>query len=89
MSEKQAVWSEKSSQSGIVTVWIDCPDKKVNTLSLELMPAFERVFDEIGQDSSVRAVVIASAKQSGFIAGADIDDLDEVDTASKGSVVLS
>ena len=29
-------------------------------------------------------MVIASAKQSGFIAGADIDDLDEVDTASKG-----
>lgn len=84
MSENQAVWSEKSEDSGIVTVWINCPGKKVNTLSLDLMPKFEQVFDQIGKDSSVRAVIIASAKETGFIAGADIDDLDDVDSVARG-----
>jgi 3-hydroxyacyl-CoA dehydrogenase/enoyl-CoA hydratase/3-hydroxybutyryl-CoA epimerase len=87
MTQAADVWYEVADETGVATVWIDCRDKKVNTLSLELMPQFEKVFDELQRDESVRAVVIASAKENGFIAGADIDDLNEVDTAAEGSAL--
>jgi 3-hydroxyacyl-CoA dehydrogenase / enoyl-CoA hydratase / 3-hydroxybutyryl-CoA epimerase len=87
MTKESAVWYERADASGVATVWIDCHDQKVNTLSVALMPQFEKVFDELSQDSAVKAVVIASGKDNGFIAGADIDDLNEVDSAADGSAL--
>ena len=70
---------------GIATVWIDCQDKKVNTLSVDLMPEFTAVFGKISADPRIKAIVIASGKETGFIAGADIDDLGLVRTAAEGA----
>ena len=70
---------------GIATVWIDCQDKKVNTLSVDLMPEFTAVFGKISADPRIKAIVIASGKETGFIAGADIDDLGLVRTAVEGA----
>lgn len=80
-----AVRLEGPDGDGIATVWIDCPGKKVNTLSVSLMPEFEALFGKIGGDSRIKAVVIASGKDSGFIAGADIDDLGLVRTVAEGA----
>ena len=70
---------------GIATVWIDCQDKKVNTLSVDLIPEFTAVFGKISADPRIKAIVIASGKETGFIAGADIDDLGLVRTATEGA----
>lgn len=80
----QALRLDGPDGDGIATLWIDCPDQKVNTLSTKLLPQFEALFAEVTRNKAVKAVVIASAKSSGFIAGADIDDLNDVKTASDG-----
>jgi 3-hydroxyacyl-CoA dehydrogenase/enoyl-CoA hydratase/3-hydroxybutyryl-CoA epimerase len=82
-----AVRLEGPDGDGIATVWIDCPGKKVNTLSVALMPEFDAVFSKIPADSRIKAVVIASGKDSGFIAGADIDDLGKVTTTAEGAAL--
>ncbi|MSP92086.1 MAG: fatty acid oxidation complex subunit alpha FadJ [Myxococcales bacterium] len=75
---------EAPDSDGVATLWIDCPGKKVNTLSVALLPEFETIFAALQAQRSVRAIVVASAKESGFIAGADIDDLGAVKSASDG-----
>ncbi|MSQ83265.1 MAG: fatty acid oxidation complex subunit alpha FadJ [Myxococcales bacterium] len=68
---------------GIATLWIDCPGKKVNTLSLDMMPEFAAMYATIAANTAIRGLVVASGKDTGFIAGADLDDLGQVDSASK------
>lgn len=80
-----AVRYEGTDDAGIGVVWIDIPGKKVNTLSPAMMPAFETAFEAARADASLRALVIASGKESSFIAGADIDDLDTVTSAEEGA----
>ena len=80
-----AIRYEAADSRGVGVVWIDVPDKKVNTLSVALMPQLEAVFAEASDDRALRALVIASGKPSGFIAGADIDDLNDVTTAARGT----
>lgn len=80
-----AIRYEAADARGVGVVWIDVPEKKVNTLSVALMPQLEAVFAEAAGDGKLRALVIASGKPSGFIAGADIDDLNDVTTAARGT----
>ena len=84
-TEAQSVRYEPADGQGIGVVWIDVPDQKVNTLSVRLMPQFETAFAAARADASLRALVIASGKESNFIAGADIGDLNGVASAEEGA----
>lgn len=53
-------------------LWLDVPGHSVNTLGRETEAELDEALDLIEGDSAIEAVVIASAKPSGFIAGADI-----------------
>ncbi len=85
VTHNSAIRFEKPDKDGICILWIDCPGQKVNTLSVAMLPQFERAFAEIVADPSVQGVVIASGKDTGFIAGADIDDLGLIHSASEGT----
>ena len=72
--------------SGVAIVRFDNPDKKVNTLSFALMREAQVMWEaEVHADTAVKAVVFTSAKESGFIAGADIFDISSV--GDKSSLV--
>jgi len=60
---------------GVLTLFFDLPGEKVNTLGKGLIPELERALAEIENDPEVRAVVIASGKPDGFIAGGDLREL--------------
>jgi len=60
-------------RGSVMIIWIDVPGASVNTLSPALVTEFESVFKEIEQDRELRGAVIASGKQDGFIAGADVE----------------
>ncbi len=66
---------------GIATVLVDVPGEPVNTLSPELGEELDRVLTGLGKDPSVKAVVFASGKKDGFVAGARIEMLQ----ATKGA----
>jgi 3-hydroxyacyl-CoA dehydrogenase/enoyl-CoA hydratase/3-hydroxybutyryl-CoA epimerase len=84
-SEESALRYEPAGDDGIGVLWFDCPGKKVNTLSVGLIDQVGRILDAANADTRARGIVIASAKESGFIAGADIDDLGSVTTAEEGA----
>lgn len=73
------------TKSGVALVIIDSPGDSMNTLKADFAARFSEVLDRLDADSSVRAVVLASAKQDSFVAGADIQMLEELETAEQAT----
>ena len=69
---------------GVGVLTYDLPGSPVNTLNTRVAPVFERVFAEIVSNTSISAVVIVSGKADSWIAGADIDELGQITSASQG-----
>jgi len=58
---------------GVAIVWMDHSEKAVNTLSPAVVAEFNDLVLPLLDDASVRALVVASAKEDTFIAGADLE----------------
>ncbi|MDX1630603.1 MAG: enoyl-CoA hydratase-related protein [Thermoanaerobaculia bacterium] len=65
-------------REGMAWITLDAPGKPVNTLSRDLMVWFEETLKEL-EDSGLGGLVIRSGKPGTFIAGADIDELQELE----------
>jgi 3-hydroxyacyl-CoA dehydrogenase/enoyl-CoA hydratase/3-hydroxybutyryl-CoA epimerase len=57
---------------GVLVATIDMPGRSMNVFSADLMDSLDRLIDQVGAASDVRAAVIASGKTA-FIAGADLE----------------
>jgi len=57
---------------GIATVLLDEPGEAVNTLSAEVGEEFDAILGSLERDGRVKAIVFASGKKDGFVAGANI-----------------
>jgi 3-hydroxyacyl-CoA dehydrogenase/enoyl-CoA hydratase/3-hydroxybutyryl-CoA epimerase len=64
-----ASWTKRGD---VAVITVDQQGEKINKISPDVIRAFDELFREIDQDSSVKAAVMISAKKD-FIAGADID----------------
>jgi 3-hydroxyacyl-CoA dehydrogenase/enoyl-CoA hydratase/carnithine racemase len=58
---------------GVAVVWLDHSEKPVNTLTPTVVAEFNELVLPLMDDDSVRALVVASAKEDTFIAGADLE----------------
>ena len=58
---------------GVATLLLDDPAEKVNVIHPELMLEFAGLLDSLEADDGVRALVLASGKPDGFVAGARIE----------------
>src|SRR6188508_2084108 len=67
-----------SIDDGIATLLLDLPGSKVNKLTRAVMTELEARIVGLGKDPGVRALVIASGKPDGFVAGADIDEIESL-----------
>uniref|UniRef100_A0A0K0F5C5 Trifunctional enzyme subunit alpha, mitochondrial n=1 Tax=Strongyloides venezuelensis TaxID=75913 RepID=A0A0K0F5C5_STRVS len=66
----------------IAVVKMDLPGEKQNVLNESLTSGFNKVFDEINKNDSIKGVVIMSGKTGSFVAGADITMLEKAGSAS-------
>jgi 3-hydroxyacyl-CoA dehydrogenase/enoyl-CoA hydratase/3-hydroxybutyryl-CoA epimerase len=69
-------------QGGVATLLVDDPAERVNTLHPELLLEFVRLLDELEGDDGVKALVLASGKPDGFVAGAKIELMQHVTDAA-------
>lgn len=67
---------------------IDVADSAVNMLSNEVMQDLDKALDYLAQHHPA-GLVICSSKDSGFIAGADIDEFSGLDTTEKGLALVA
>ncbi len=69
-------------QGGVATVLVDVPGAPVNTLTEGVGAEFRAILEALERDPAVKAVVLASGKKDGFVAGADIEMLRDVGGAA-------
>ncbi len=62
----------------IATLTFDLVNEKINKLSFEILKEFKETLDLVENDSSIKALVIDSAKKNIFIAGADIKEIEKL-----------
>jgi 3-hydroxyacyl-CoA dehydrogenase/enoyl-CoA hydratase/3-hydroxybutyryl-CoA epimerase len=73
MSEHMTHWQSERGEDGVHTLRLDVADSRVNVLSAPVLEELDALLAELEADPP-KALVIASAKPSGFIAGADIKE---------------
>ena len=73
---------------GVAVALLNVRDETMNVIAEGLAEDLELVFTRVRRDPSIRALVVGSAKSTGFLAGADIkmlDKLTNLDEAVRGS----
>jgi 3-hydroxyacyl-CoA dehydrogenase/enoyl-CoA hydratase/3-hydroxybutyryl-CoA epimerase len=86
-TEKQTSYLTIEKQEGVGIIWMDMPGENVNKISLDLVDEFEKVFQQIQNDTDVKAAVLISRKKS-FIAGADIEKFLEMGPGEAAKAAL-
>ncbi len=69
-------------QGGIAFVTFDLPESKLNTLGFKSMTELNEIIEKLKSDSSVRGLVIMSGKKDSFIAGADVSEIQAIQSRS-------
>nr|XP_033793835.1 trifunctional enzyme subunit alpha, mitochondrial [Geotrypetes seraphini] len=67
----------------VAVVRFNTPNSKVNTLSLQVQSEFSQVMNEIWANEAVRSIVLISSKPGCFIAGADINMIEDCKTSQE------
>ena len=72
------MWTIERDDEGIAWVGLDAPGKSTNTLDRQVLDAFETVISGF-EKNPPNGIVLYSKKEAGFIAGADIEMLGELE----------
>ncbi|HEY0853925.1 MAG TPA: 3-hydroxyacyl-CoA dehydrogenase, partial [Devosia sp.] len=78
-------WRFELDFEGIGWLTIDTPKAPVNTLSREAIAELETLvlrFEDLVAEGALQGVVLLSAKDTGFIAGADVSEFDQMSDVS-------
>lgn len=82
-------WRLQTDSDQILWLYFDKQNAAVNTLNQEVMNEFSQILDAIITDEKTyKGVVIASAKKTGFIAGADISEFNQFKTIENAVTLL-
>ncbi|MGB5079635.1 MAG: enoyl-CoA hydratase-related protein, partial [Burkholderiales bacterium] len=80
MAENYRHWKLETDRDGILWLSFDKADASTNVLSAEVMAELERILDGLAAKNP-KGLVIRSAKASGFIAGADVEEFTKLKDA--------
>ena len=69
---------------GIAIITMDDPTQAQNVLNTNISAEFEAVFSDVSSDSDLTALIFTSSKDDCFIAGADINMLQDIKTEDEG-----
>ena len=78
MTDHDGFRVERDGTRGVVTITLDVPEK-MNRVSMKAREQLAALFEELGPDEAVRAVVLTGAGERAFTAGGDIPGFLEKD----------
>ena len=81
-------WHLINEENGIVVAVFDKAGESANSLSAEVMAEFGEILDQFDKQSP-KGLIIRSGKEAGFIAGADIEEFSQLDSAEKGRALVT
>lgn len=74
----------KHNDHGVCRVILDVPERPLNVLTHGVMTELEQIISGIENDDDIKLLVFSSGKESGFLAGADVEQIKRL--ADSGSV---
>src|SRR5437016_8395858 len=80
MAENYQHWKLETDHDNIVWLSFDKKGASANVLSADVMAELDRIFDEL-RAKNPRGLIIRSGKDSGFIAGADVEEFTKIKDA--------
>ncbi|MHB1949019.1 MAG: enoyl-CoA hydratase-related protein, partial [Gammaproteobacteria bacterium] len=88
-------WRLETDADKILWLYFDKQNTSVNTLDRETMGELDSILDSLASDTQHKGIIITSAKDKGFIAGADIsqftkfkDEPEALDLLKKGQNIF-
>lgn len=84
---KMKHWKLELDEKKVAHLSIDVAGKNANSLSGDVILEFKQVLDQLSSESPA-ALVIRSGKDSGFIAGADINEFETLNTESEAQNLI-
>lgn len=78
-------WTMQRDDAGCLWAYLDKADSDVNTLDRAVLSEFETILQHLGD---AKALIIASAKKNGFIAGADIEQFQFITDEEEGFALI-
>ena len=66
---------------GVMTIALDVPGRPLNVLTHEVMEELEEIVHGLEQETSCKLAIFRSDKESGFLAGADVSVIANIDSA--------
>lgn len=84
MTARETSLTLEHRDDGVALLWIDDPREPVNTLRAELAEEFQQILSVLQDGSAAKALVVISAKPDNFIAGANLEMLQSVQSIAEG-----
>ncbi len=81
-------WQLINEENGIVVAVFDKAGESANSLSAEVMAEFGEILDQFDKQPP-KGLIVRSGKEAGFIAGADIEEFSQLDSADKGRALVT
>ena len=81
-------WQLIKEEGGIVVAVVDKAGESANSLSGEVMAEFDGILDQLDKEPP-KGLIVRSGKEAGFIAGADIEEFSQLDSADKGRALVT
>ena len=81
-------WQLINEESGIVVAVFDKAGESANSLSADVIAEFGEILDQLDKQPP-KGLIVRSGKEAGFIAGADIEEFSQLDSAEKGRALVT
>ena len=81
-------WQLIREEDGIAIAVFDKAGESTNSLSAEAMAEFGLILDELDRQPPT-GLIFRSGKEAGFIAGADIEEFSQLDSAERGRALVA
>ena len=81
-------FSVKTDARGVTFVTLDVPDRPLNVLDHDVMVELDQIVHEIENQDDIRLVVFQSGKESGFLAGADVNAIATIDSEAEAGKLI-
>ncbi len=76
-------------KEGIARIILDAPEEKVNVLNAGFLRDLDQIAEQLEHKTGITAAIVLSGKDSGFIAGADINEIEQVTDVTQGTALAA
>lgn len=86
-SKDSSIFKLEMHDDGIAVLRFDVPGATHNTITAAFGEQFDAMLETVAHDTEITALVIISDKPGSFLAGADIDELEKVESAAEAEAL--